>query len=74
MIESNEITRHLVRAGTGFRDNGTGRCIGQQDHQLRPVALLSPDRMTGAILRVQVGGVLAEIDANKGNVFHDGLR
>ena len=44
------------------------------DVRREPVFRKAPDRMTGAILRVQVGGVLAEIDANKGNVFHDGLR
>jgi len=65
---------HVVGAGAGFHHDRTNMECGEEFDQLLAAELLAQQCLALAILTMHVKAVLAEVDADKRNVLHDGLR
>jgi hypothetical protein len=73
MAERHQVARHVVRAGTGFHDNGAGREDGQKGDELLAGALLAEYLLAAGILPMQMERVLPKVNPNQCHFLHDGL-
>ena len=72
MAQLRQLTRPIVRRGTGLHADDARRQSLEERHNLAAAKLLSDDDLLGPVNAVNLEHVLGDIQTNRGNLHVDG--